>query len=266
MRAQQRLSALAAVAAVACAVLGGPAPTTTAAAGESTELPAGPPSAPSATPTDHAATSPLSNETTVTVWATPQRVAPIFMTPRTGAKAAGALHLYTADGFPEVYMLLSLRTEPDGVVWIHVRIPARPNGQTGWVPRTDLGAFHVTHWQLVVDRTTRTLTAYRDGKRQFSAPVGIGAPSTPTPSGHFWIREKFPIPDRSSGYWPDAFGTADYSTLSEWPGGGVVGIHGPYGQPWAIPGDPSHGCIRMRAQDVAWLYRHIPVGTALRIL
>ncbi len=81
--------------------------------------------------------------------------------------------------------------------------------------------------------------------------MAVGRPSTPTPAGRFWIRERFKIADRQSGYWPYAFGTSDYSTLTDWPGGGVVGIHGPYHQPQAIPGRVSHGCIRLHTADDA---------------
>ncbi len=55
--------------------------------------------------------------------------------------------------------------------------------------------------------------------------MGVGAPSTPTPTGRFWIRELLSVP-AGTIYGPYAFGTSDYSVLSEWPHGGVVGIHG----------------------------------------
>jgi lipoprotein-anchoring transpeptidase ErfK/SrfK len=74
------------------------------------------------------------------------------------------------------------------------------------------------------------------------------------------------VNDHQSPYWPYALGTSDYSTLSEWPGGGVIGIHGDWDQPWLIPGRPSHGCIRMRNRDIASLARRIDIGTPLRII
>jgi lipoprotein-anchoring transpeptidase ErfK/SrfK len=87
----------------------------------------------------------------------------------------------------------------------------------------------------------------------------------PTPPGHFWIREEFKIHDPASGYYPYAFGTADYSTLTDWPRGGVVGIHGPYYQPWSIPGRISHGCIRLRVSDDARLAEYVGPGTPLLV-
>ena len=66
-------------------------------------------------------------------------------------------------------------------------------------------------------------------------------------------------------YGPYALGTSAYApTLSEWPGGGVVGIHGT-DEPQLIPGRPSHGCIRMRDGDVSRLWHIISLGTPIDI-
>jgi lipoprotein-anchoring transpeptidase ErfK/SrfK len=94
----------------------------------------------------------------------------------------------------------------------------------------------------------------------------VGKPNTPTPAGHYWIDERFKISDPSSGYYPYAFGTTDYSTLSDWPGGGIVGIHGPYYDAAGIPGYISHGCIRLRVADDFWLAAHVKMGTPVRVL
>jgi lipoprotein-anchoring transpeptidase ErfK/SrfK len=63
---------------------------------------------------------------------------------------------------------------------------------------------------------------------------------------------------------PWAFGTSAYSSLSDWPGGGVIGIHGT-DQPELIPGRPSHGCIRIRNPAIVRLARRMPIGTPVRI-
>jgi hypothetical protein len=175
------------------------------------------------------------------------------------------LHFYTEDNAREVYLLLRSHVDARGVEWIRLRVPGRPNGRTGWVRRRALGPFHFTRWRVVVSRRRLRMRVLHAGRRRWSAPVGVGRPGTPTPAGRFWIRERIPVSNRASGYWPFAFGTAAYSTLTDWPGGGVVGIHGPYFAAAAIPGRISHGCIRLRARDDAWLARHIEVGTPLLI-
>jgi lipoprotein-anchoring transpeptidase ErfK/SrfK len=135
---------------------------------------------------------------------------------------------------------------------------------TGWVRRTALGPFHLVHTMLVVRRATLHVTLYDHGRPRFRAPVGMGAPGTPTPTGHFWIREKFHV-HGAPLYGPRAMGTSAYSdVLTDWPGGGVIGMHGT-DEPGLIPGRPSHGCMRLRNADIRRLYALTPVGTPLEI-
>jgi lipoprotein-anchoring transpeptidase ErfK/SrfK len=173
---------------------------------------------------------------------------------------------YTQDGFPALYLVLHAHWDSGGREWVKIRIPGRPNGRVGWVKRDALGALQVTHLLIVVDRERLRMSFYRDGRRIWSAPVGVGKPGTPTPAGHYWIDERFKISDPSSGYYPYAFGTTDYSTLSDWPGGGIVGIHGPYYDAAGIPGYISHGCIRLRVPDDFWLAAHVKLGTPVRVI
>jgi hypothetical protein len=207
----------------------------------------------------------LSNERALTRWAHPvNERAPIRSRPSARARQIVRTHRLTEDGFPEVYLVLRSWSNSKGRTWLKVRIPMRPNGRKGWVRDSALGPLYHVRTRLVVNRSRLRATLYRRGHEVWSAPVGIGAPSTPTPAGHFWIREKFKTPGPGGLYGPVAFGTSDYSVLSDWPGGGVIGIHGT-NQPSLIPGRPSHGCIRVQNQAVARLWRHMPIGTPLRI-
>ena len=201
----------------------------------------------------------LSNERTFTRWANAAVPAPAYLQPSTGARRVGRLRLLTEDGFPEVYVLLAERAD-----WVRLRLPQRPNGVTGWVRRDALGPFRIVHTRLVVNRRSLRVTLYDHGRRRFRARVGIGAPGTPTPVGRFWIREKFHVSSVPL-YGTRAMGTAAYSdVLTDWPGGGVIGMHGT-SEPELIPGRPSHGCVRLRNGDIERLYRLTPVGTPLRI-
>jgi L,D-transpeptidase catalytic domain len=209
----------------------------------------------------------LSNEMTFTRWAYVVRIANIYRSPTISSGRITRLHWYTEDGFNEIYLVLRAHWDSRGREWVKLRIPARPNGQTGWVERNALGRFHLTQFAIVINRKRMRLYYYENGHLIWSAPAGIGAPSTPTPAGHFWINERFVLTDPASGYYPYAFGTTDYSTLTDWPGGGVVGIHGPYFAPAsAIPGRISHGCIRLRVGDDAWLGRRLGLGTPVRVV
>ena len=208
----------------------------------------------------------LSDEVKLTRWANATQRATAFTRPSTKARKVGNLRLLTEDGFAEVYVLLSRWTDDDGNDWVRVRLPARPNGQKGWVRREALGAFNRVTTRIVVDKKDLRATLYDKGKKVFSARVGVGAPSTPTPSGQFYIREKFRVSPGGTIYGTHAIGTSAYApTLSDWPGGGVVGLHGT-NQPQLIPGRPSHGCVRLRNTDVARFYKLAPRGTPVRIL
>lgn len=206
----------------------------------------------------------LSNERTSTSWAHPVRKAPIRWLPTPHARRITQTHYLTEDGFPEVYPLLRSWRDSMSHTWLKIRIPMRPNGRTGWVRRSTLGPRYRVRTLLVVVRRRLRATLYKQGTRIWAAPVGIGKPSTPTPGGRFWIREKFRTPGPSSLYGPVAFGTSDYSVLSDWPGGGIIGIHGT-NEPFLIPGRPSHGCIRVQNRAVRRLWRLMPVGTPLLI-
>jgi lipoprotein-anchoring transpeptidase ErfK/SrfK len=207
----------------------------------------------------------LSNEQTTTLWAHPGSTSLIRYNPSRKSHAFRRLHLMTEDGFPEIYIALAQTVDKYGVQWVKIRVPMRPNGKTGWVPRDALGRFQTVHTQLILDRHKLRITLYRSGRKIWSTPVGIGRPSMPTPAGHFYIRERIKALQGGTIYGPYAFGTSDYSTLSEWPGGGVVGIHGT-NEPQLIPGRPSHGCIRLPNRKVTQLWHLLPLGTPLHII
>jgi lipoprotein-anchoring transpeptidase ErfK/SrfK len=62
-----------------------------------------------------------------------------------------------------------------------------------------------------------------------------------------------------------AFETSAYSKLTDWPGGGVVGVHG---TPWPelLGQAVSHGCIRLHNDDVRFLRARIPLGMPVKIV
>ena len=128
------------------------------------------------------------------------------------------------------------------------------------MPRRALGGYHFVITRLVVDRARLQATLLRGGRPVFRAPVGIGAPTFPTPAGAFYVRDRV-TSLRDPFYGPVAFGTSARSaTLTEWPGGGFIGIHGT-DRPDLLPGRVSHGCIRMRNADIVRLARLMPIGT-----
>jgi hypothetical protein len=206
----------------------------------------------------------LSDEERLTRWAHVYRRARVRSEPSAGARTITRLRFRTEDGPPEVYPVLRSRVA-GGVTWLQVRLPMRPNGRKGWVPRSALGPLRVADTKLRVNRTTLRATLYKDGRRIWSSRIGVGKRATPTPAGRFWIRSRLRNLRGGGIYGPWAFGTAAYSVLSDWPGGGVIGVHGT-NQPGLIPGRPSHGCIRVPNDRIRKLVRRMPIGTPVEIL
>lgn len=198
-----------------------------------------------------------------TYFAIAQAENPIYRQPSTHSGVLNKLAFYTPDGEAlQTYQILGSK-RVGRTVWEHIAVPMRPNGQTGWVPRSWLQAPDVTHKLIIVNIPTETLTVYNHGKLILTVPVGTGAATTPTPTGHFWVAEAFPSHDPVYGPW--AFGTTDRATDTDFPDDSIVGIHGT-NEPWLIPGDPSHGCIRLKNEDILKLKPLVAIGTPVWIL
>ena len=207
----------------------------------------------------------LSDEERVTRVANAVLRAPVHRLATTSSPRVGRLSLRTEDGPLEVYLVLDGLVDKGGRKWLHIRVPKRPNGRTGWVLGDALSTPRVVRTKLLIDRGRLRATLYRDGRRIWTSPIGVGKQGTPTPAGRFLIRERLRGLRGGGSYGPWAFGTSAYSVLSDWPGGGVVGIHGT-NEPQLIPGRPSHGCIRVPNDRIKVLARRMPVGTPVQIL
>jgi len=206
----------------------------------------------------------LSAGSTLAHWAHPEARAFVTRGPSPTSRRVARIHYSTEDGFPEVYPVLRRFTDGSGRTWLQIRLPMRPNGRTGWVRDSALGPLHRVRTRMVVDRRRLRATLYRSGRRIWQSRIGVGKPRTPTPAGRFWIREKFRVTNSGGIYGPRAFGTGAYSRLSDWPGGGVIGIHGT-NKPQLLPGRPSHGCVRVPNGAIKRLYRLMAVGTPVQI-
>jgi hypothetical protein len=193
-----------------------------------------------------------------------QRVA-AHVAPTSGSRVVTRLSTRTQDGTDELVLILTQRRRADGL-WFKVRLPILPNNSTGWVKASRLSRPRVVHTRLRVDRAHERMTLTRDGRVVFRARIGVGAPGTPTPAGNFYIRDKLTGFPPGTLYGPLAFGTsARSSVLTDWPRGGVIGIHGT-NQPELLPGHVSHGCMRMRNEDILRLAKLLPIGTPLTIV
>jgi lipoprotein-anchoring transpeptidase ErfK/SrfK len=117
--------------------------------------------------------------------------------------------------------------------------------------------------EIVIDRSERTLELRNGGRVVLRTRVAVGAYGMETPLGRFYIVAKF----RPTAPILGAFGfeTSAYSKLSEWPGGGVVGIHGT-NTPSLLGQAVSHGCVRVANEAILRLKALVPVGTPITIV
>jgi hypothetical protein len=207
--------------------------------------------------------SPLKAAGTST-WANVRRAVFARARPSPTAKPVVRLETRTPEDTSNVVLVLGRERDSAGRIWVHARLPVLPNDLTGWVPRDALGSYGVVHTRLLVDLRRFTATLLRGRRVVLRAPIGVGLPAWPTPTGQFYVRNRLSDYD-SPFYGPLAFGTSARSAvLTDWPDGGFVGIHGT-SQPELLPGRVSHGCIRMRNADILELGRLMPIGTPITI-
>jgi lipoprotein-anchoring transpeptidase ErfK/SrfK len=206
---------------------------------------------------------PLSGVDNVSRWYVMQRVVVRDLPDATG-QPVGVLPTVTPEGETNVVLAYAAERDAAERLWVRVPLSALPNGRTGWIPRDALGDLHRIRTHLVIDRARLRAVLLRDGRPIFSTRIGVGRPRWPTPAGEFHIRvrlEHYGDPF----YGPVAFGTNARSPwLTDWPKGGVVGIHGT-DSPQLLPGRVSHGCIRMRNAAIQRLARLMPLGTPVSI-
>ena len=205
----------------------------------------------------------LTDPTAVTRWAPVLQGTVARRGPSLRSAVVGVIRSRTLDGTTNI-VVADAEADMDGKTWVRVGLAKLPNDTEGWVPRSALGGWSFVDTRLVIDRARFTATLLRSGRVIFRAPIGVGAPDTPTPAGQFYVRDRL-AGFSSPMYGPLAFGTnAKSPRLTDWPGGGVVGIHGT-NQPWLIPGRISHGCVRLKNAAVIRLGQLMPVGTPVTI-
>lgn len=162
-------------------------------------------------------------------------------------------------GQQTVMPIISIR---DG--WYHVRLPGRPDGSTGWI--STIGTtLSTTFWRVYIDRLQRKAHIYLRGKLKRTYSVIVGNPSTPTPSGTFFVTEI--MEERGEVTGPYALATSAFSNvLTEFDGGsGQVALHGREGLPEPLGSASSHGCVRFSSEAITWLVEHVAVGSPIII-
>lgn len=186
--------------------------------------------------------------------------------PRTSSTPKASLLAYRPiTGQPTTLPVLGQTTGRGGQRWLKVMLPGRPNSATGWIKRAGTRA-RSTRWAIHVGLATRRVFVFHSGRliRTFSAVVG--KPSTPTPTGSFFVEETVIMPSSEPGG-PYALAlSARSNVLQQFDGGpGQIGIHGRDGLGGTLGQGESHGCMRLATPDIDWLAVRIPPGTRVTI-
>lgn len=197
-------------------------------------------------------------------WAVLMRRTVVHASPSLDSWVVTTLSTGTTDGTQNDVLVLSRIDLSPRSSWYLVRLPILPNNSTGFVRTSDLSPLISVYTHLYVDRARTTATLKLSGKTVFKTRVGVGKSYWPTPRGEFYVRDKL-INFNDPVYGPVAFGiSARSAVLTDWPGGGFIGIHGT-NEPHLIPGHISHGCIRLRNPAIVALARLMRVGSPVTI-
>jgi L,D-transpeptidase catalytic domain len=156
-------------------------------------------------------------------------------------------------------------TGTGGVQWLQVMLPGRPDGSTGWIAQDGTREL-MTGWRILVDLAARRLRVYRDGHTVRTFQAMIGKPSTPTPTGQFFVEETVQMPIGHPGG-PYALAlSARSNVLQKFEGGpGQIAIHGLEDLGGTLGAAESHGCVRLATASIDWLAAHIDPGTPVKI-
>ena len=168
-------------------------------------------------------------------------------------------------GARTVLPVVGARIGARGIGWLHVGLPGRPNGRTGWI-RQRATADSTTGWHILVDTSQRRVTVYRNGRPMRMVGAVVGKPSTPTPRGKFFVEEAIQLRATDVGA-PYALALSARSTvLQEFDGGlGQTAIHGLDNVGGVLGSAVSHGCVRVANGTMQWLVHRIGPGVPVTV-
>lgn len=156
----------------------------------------------------------------------------------------------------------------DAPGWLHVRLPQRPNGLTGWIPAST-AQLSTTTYGILIDVRLNRLKLYNGGQLVVDLPAGVGTEQDPTPLGDYYVMDV--APSEGPGWGPFILDTNAHSeSITSWEGSGdaFTAIHGPLGLDAAIGttgAKISHGCVRLHDADLAQL-KPVPAGAPIVIV
>jgi lipoprotein-anchoring transpeptidase ErfK/SrfK len=120
--------------------------------------------------------------------------------------------------------------------------------------------------RILVSIPDRKLAVIEDGKVVKVFQTAVGAPKSPSPTGSFTIVRRVADPEWY-GHGKVVAPGKNNPVGTRWLGLSIkgYGIHGT-NEPASIGRNASHGCIRLRNQDVERLFEMVAVGDAVELV
>jgi lipoprotein-anchoring transpeptidase ErfK/SrfK len=141
-----------------------------------------------------------------------------------------------------------------------VDVPYTARRAAGWIALRGL-ARSWTRVSVEADLSEHRITVHRGDEVLFHAPAGTGSPSSPTPTGRYFVTDRVPFP--SGGVLGTfAFGISGIqpNLPAGWSGGDQLAIHGT-NDPSSIGRSSSAGCLRVSQAILTRLRRVLRLGT-----
>jgi lipoprotein-anchoring transpeptidase ErfK/SrfK len=151
--------------------------------------------------------------------------------------------------------------------WLHVLLPIRPNGATGWIKASDV-TLGTSDYEVKIELGAHKLTLLKSGQPVLDSGIVIGKDKTPTPPGKFYITDPVDLQKNPNGaYGAYALGISGFSdVLTSFKGGpGQLAVHGT-SQPDQVGQDISNGCVRVPNDVILKIAIQAPLGTPVTVV
>jgi hypothetical protein len=149
--------------------------------------------------------------------------------------------------------------------WLKVRVPTRPNQQTGWIKASDVDLSE-TEWHAELNVSNNNLKVWDGDELRADTGTVDGKESSPTPQGEFFFSERIQkFPESAYGSW--ILSTNAYSdSLEQFDGGlPVYAVHGTPNE-GQIGSDISNGCTRIPNSIVELMANEMPMGSPITVV
>jgi lipoprotein-anchoring transpeptidase ErfK/SrfK len=148
--------------------------------------------------------------------------------------------------------------------YYQVLLPVRPNSSRGWIKKSDVTTYR-TPFRVVISLGEKRLAVYEGDTLIVASNIAIGKPSTPTPTGEFylyWVRRT--NAKQRPGWGEYVLGLSGFGNNRNY-GEGRVGIHGTDNTS-SIGTFASAGCVRVTNEVIRQLKSTLYLGTPVTIV